>query len=78
MSDMEKTMRREMVRSLVMRRITCRFTGSILDMDTCAVILDGDGDPMDVTDAAVLDLLDDAAHAQIAAEGCSIVVAPFA
>lgn len=77
-NEMERTVRQEMVRALVMRRITCRFTGRVLDMDTCAVVLDPDGDPMDVADPSVLELLGDAGIKAIEDEGCSIAVAPFA
>lgn len=77
MLDMETTMRRGMVLAMVQRQIMCRFTGDVLDVDTCAVVLDADGDPMDVASPRVLDMLTDADMAAIEAEGCSIKAAPF-
>jgi hypothetical protein len=41
----EEMMRRELVRYLIQKTIFCPFTGAVLDMDTCTVILDSDGDP---------------------------------
>lgn len=76
--DMQTTVRREMVRSLVMRRITCSITGQVLDMDTCAVVIDADGDPIDVADPAVMDVLPASFIEKMAAKGCKMVVAPFA
>lgn len=38
-------MHRQMVKALVQRNIFCPVTGEVLDMDTCTVILDSDGDP---------------------------------
>lgn len=39
------TMRTELVRHLVSHLITCPATGEVLDMDTCVVFVDADGDP---------------------------------
>lgn len=41
----EEMMRRELVRYIVQRSIFCPVSGVVLDMDTCTVILDSDGDP---------------------------------
>lgn len=46
-------MNENMIRFLVQKYITCPVTGNILDMRTCAVILDRDGDPLAVYDPSV-------------------------
>lgn len=43
--DLLEHFRKGMVRGLVQMHITCPLSGDILDMDTCVVILDSDGDP---------------------------------
>lgn len=60
-SPLVQHVRRELVRALVMRDITCRQTGTLLDVDTCVVLVDRDGDPAYV--------LSQAGWAQIVAEG---------
>lgn len=35
----------EMVRGMVARQITCLRTGEVLDVRTCVVLVDRDGDP---------------------------------
>lgn len=41
----EDHVRRELVRMLVSRTMTCPRTGALLDMRDCVVLLDSDGDP---------------------------------
>lgn len=43
--DLQAKMHRELIRYLVARAIICPVTGEVLDMDTCVVFLDTDGDP---------------------------------
>jgi hypothetical protein len=43
--DLQEHVRAELVRYLVSRAITCPITGDVLDVRTCAVVLDADGDP---------------------------------
>lgn len=43
--DLETTLRRNLLRFLVQRAIFCPYTGTVLDMDTCAYVNDADGDP---------------------------------
>lgn len=45
MSSLQEVVHREMVRSLVSQSITCPRTGEVLDVRTCVVLLDRDGDP---------------------------------
>lgn len=42
---MQTHVREQLVRYLVQRAITCPITGDVLDVRTCAVVLDSDGDP---------------------------------
>lgn len=51
-SPLEVTVHREMTRWLVQRAITCPRTGVLLDMDTCVVLVDADGDPAAVVSQA--------------------------
>lgn len=44
-SDLETHMRRQMVTMLVQRAIFCPNTGQVLDVRTCVVLVDTDGDP---------------------------------
>lgn len=48
MDEIERSMRLEIVRSKVQKRITCPLSGKVLDYRRCGVILDADGDPADV------------------------------
>lgn len=43
--NIEEKMRKEMVRYLVQREIFCPYTGHLLDIRTCVVLVDKDGDP---------------------------------
>lgn len=43
--DLQTHLRAELVRYLVKRNITCTRTGEVLDVRTCVVLLDSDGDP---------------------------------
>ena len=43
--DIEKKMRQELVRYLVQKTIFCPWKGTVLDMRTCVVMVDTDGDP---------------------------------
>jgi hypothetical protein len=44
----EEPMRKMLLHSIVTRQIFCRLTGDVLDVDTCVVVLDADGDPCSV------------------------------
>ena len=48
MFGVRATVHRQMVRALVSRAITCPRTGDVLDVRTCVVLLDSDGDPVAV------------------------------
>lgn len=50
MTTMRDIMDRENVRALVARDITCQQTGRVLDMNTCLVVRDKDGDALLVLD----------------------------
>lgn len=69
--------RQEVVRGLVQYRITCPHTGKILDAESCAVLLDRDGDPTDVIHQSIPPLLSDEDIAKLAAEGFTIRISPF-
>lgn len=43
--NFEEIMRKNLVRFLVQKSIFCPITGEVLDIDSCVVILDPDGDP---------------------------------
>ena len=43
--DLATHLRKQLVRSLVQRAITCPLTGAVLDVRTVAVVNDADGDP---------------------------------
>ena len=58
MAGIETVVRRNLVKSLVQRAILCRYTGALLDMDTCAVIVDRDGDPHTVVSPSAADLIE--------------------
>lgn len=51
--NLESMLRRNVVRYLVQRDIFCQVSGEVLDIDTCWVILDPDGDPHSVVSPAV-------------------------
>ncbi|WP_401001016.1 hypothetical protein [Agromyces sp. GXQ0307] len=44
-NDLATHLRKQLVRSLVQRAITCPLTGAVLDVHTVAVVNDADGDP---------------------------------
>ena len=71
--DMVTTIRQNFVRSIVQRKITCTLTGKVLDFETCGVVLDKDGDPVDVFDPAALDNV----RAILEPDGFKVAVAPF-
>lgn len=48
MSTITEYVDREVVRCLVQREITCPRTGDVLDVRTCVVLRDSDGDPVAV------------------------------
>lgn len=48
MANLRSIVDTEMIRFLVARDITCSVTGTVLDIDTCIVIRDTDGDPVAV------------------------------
>jgi hypothetical protein len=43
--DIREHVHAQLVRHLVMRDIMCPITGEVLDVRTCVVVLDQDGDP---------------------------------
>lgn len=45
MTDLTSILRRNMIRHLVQKTIFCPTTGQILDVRTCVVVNDRDGDP---------------------------------
>ncbi len=47
-ADLQTIIRPQLVRALVSRAITCPRTGEVLDVRTCVVLLDTDGDPLAV------------------------------
>lgn len=72
MQDIEERMRKQLVRFLVQRNITCPATGEVLDMDTCVVLVDSDGDPKAVLSQAGWAAMDDAHKAKLAAMDCTV------
>lgn len=50
MSTMREIIDRENIRHLVSRDITCQQTGKVLDVSTCLVVRDRDGDAVLVLD----------------------------
>lgn len=51
--SIQEEVRKRLIRYLVMRAIVCPITGKVLDTDSCAVVLDADGDPSSVYDPEV-------------------------
>lgn len=49
----ENILRKNFVKYLVQNNIFCPVSGRVLDVDTCYVILDSEGDPAYVVDPAV-------------------------
>ncbi len=47
-----------LIKMLVQRHIFCPLTGNLLDIRTCVVVLDKDGDPAHVFDPAVKEMFD--------------------
>ena len=52
MNDLEEILRTEMVKYLVQKTIFCSGTGQLLDVRTCIVLNDADGDPAAVLSPA--------------------------
>lgn len=48
MTELINLMHERMIRHLVQLAITCPLTGAVLDVRTCAVLTDADGDPIAV------------------------------
>ena len=48
MTDLEIILRNEMVKYLVQKTILCPGTGEVLDVRTCVILNDADGDPVAV------------------------------
>lgn len=61
MSSLREVVRTNNVRFLVGREITCPRTGEVLDVRTCVVLLDSDGDAVQV--------ISQKGWAQVVAEG---------
>lgn len=51
--DIQQIVDTELVRRLVSRDIQCRMTGKVLDVRTCLVIRNANGDPLAVLDPSV-------------------------
>lgn len=60
---------REMVRGLVQKQITCTVTGDVLDVRTCIVLVDRDGDPRHVLSPAGWKKLDQEKRDHLASLG---------
>jgi hypothetical protein len=73
----ENAIRSEWTVGLVQRAIACRYTGDILDARTCAVLLDREGDPVEVMSPRALDALTPADHDALAKQGYRLVPNPF-
>lgn len=58
-NPLERMMRNELIKYLVQRKIFCPATKEVLDVRTCVVFLDKDGDPADVVSQAGWRLLRD-------------------
>lgn len=43
--DLTQILRRNLLLYIVQRQMFCVITGDVLDVDTCVVVLDSDGDP---------------------------------
>lgn len=48
MTELINLMHQRMIRHLVQLATTCPLTGTVLDVRTCAVLTDSDGDPIAV------------------------------
>ena len=48
MNSLQDLLRQNVVLALVQRNITCPVTGEVLDVRTCVVLTDADGDPAGV------------------------------
>lgn len=46
MATLEAIIRKQLITHLVARAITCPYTGRALDVRTCVVLNDADGDPV--------------------------------
>lgn len=55
MSTMREIVDRENIRHLVARDITCQQTGEVLDVRTCLVVRNRDGDAVAVLDPSCAD-----------------------
>lgn len=51
-TPLEQRVDRELIKALVQRAITCPVSGSVLDVRTCVVFRDADGDPSAVVSQA--------------------------
>lgn len=72
MSTLAETVRDEMIRYLVSKAIACPKTGAILDVRTCVVINDNDGDPLAVLSPEGWAQIDQAGRAAITAHGFTV------
>jgi hypothetical protein len=69
MSTLQETVHREMVRHLVSKAITCPLTGAVLDVRSCVVLVDSDGDPVYVMSQTAWTLLTPEQVAALQAKG---------
>lgn len=77
MSDFASKIESVWIRGIVQRQIWCPITGKVLDYRTCAVLRDGDGDPINVYDPSVLDALTPEAAEELAAMGKTLTPNPL-
>jgi len=73
MSNVTKELHRQVVRGLVMRKVVCPLSGKLLDHRTCGVVLDVDGDPVDVYHPDIHDRV----RALLKGRGVTCEVAPY-
>lgn len=62
MNMIESIVRDGMITFLVQKQIFCPVTGNLLDRDTCAVMHDADGDPVQVFDPSLPAKMDDSCY----------------
>lgn len=72
MTSMQEIVDTEMIRHLVSRDITCVHTGRVLDVRTCLVIRDAEGDPAMVLDPSCAE--NDKLKAVVEAKGWTLEV----
>lgn len=71
-ADIRTAVHAGMVRSLVMRAMTCPRSGEVLDVRTCVVLLDDDGDPTAVLSQRGWRTLPDDIRADLTTAGVTV------